>query len=430
MRRRYRLALTGILVLLVGLVGVFFSYSNYLDENLINKTLVLSNNYLSLNYLNGNLYDVPEFLKDDKVVKKVSITNLTENIVSFTLAIMDVNIASKEIKIQVFDQDDNIVYDDYLMGTDTDLVKAKEIGAKETLNYTIVLTNEGDDTYFGADLLVYNEYIKEIANSFKETILRDNSLSELQSSLGSVATSDEGLLVSEDELGDTYYFRGNVTNNYVKINNLLFRIVRINGDGSVRLVLDSTIDTSSVYLNRINRTNEYLNNMIFDNSKIREVLDEWYTTNLASVDNYIANSNFCYDNAFYLQNESEYFTNSYDRIYVSNVPTLNCKDGIYVGKVGLLNIDEIIYAGGSKDILNNSFYLYNPNISNSWWTLSSSRVSVGSSLVNNFLVNADGSINIDGALTKEYGIRPVISLDKSVKVTGSGTLEDSYEIFS
>ena len=430
MRRRYKLTLIVISFLLVGLVSVFFSYSNYLDDNLNNKTLVLSNEYLSLNYLNGNLYDIPDFLNGDKIIKKVSVTNLTDNIVGFTLAIMDINIASKNIKIQVYDEVDNIVYDEYLLGTDTELVKTKEISGKKTLNYTIVITNEGEDTFFGADLLVYNEYSLEVANSFKETILRDNQFGELVSPIGTVSTTNEGLLVSEDELGQTYYFRGSVDNNYVKMNNLMFRIVRINGDGSVRLVLDNTLEDNSYYLRRINKTNEYLNNMIFDNSDIKKVLDEWYNTNLLSVDNYIASSNFCYDNAFYLQNESEYFTNSYDRIYVSNAASLNCQEGIYVGKVGLLSIDEVIYAGASKDGTNNSYYLYNPSILNNWWTMSSSKVNAQSNNVNNYLITSGGGIDLEGKLNSSYGIRPVISLDKSVKVSGAGTLENPYEIVS
>ena len=430
MRKRYKLTLIVISFLLVGLVSVFFSYSNYLDDNLNNKTLVLSNEYLSLNYLNGNLYDIPDFLNGDKIIKKVSVTNLTDNIVGFTLAIMDINIASKNIKIQVYDEDDNIIYDEYLLGTDTELVKTKEISGKKTLNYTIVITNEGEDTFFGADLLVYNEYSLEVASSFKETILRDNQFGELVSPIGTVSTTNEGLLVSEDELGQTYYFRGSVDNNYVKMNNLMFRIVRINGDGSVRLVLDNTLEDNSYYLRRINKTNEYLNNMIFDNSDIKKVLDEWYNTNLLSVDNYIASSNFCYDNAFYLQNESEYFTNSYDRIYVSNAASLNCQEGIYVGKVGLLSIDEVIYAGASKDGTNNSYYLYNPSILNNWWTMSSSKVNIQSNNVNNYLITSGGGIDLEGKLNSSYGIRPVISLDKSVKVSGAGTLENPYEIVS
>ena len=46
------------------------------------------------------------------------------------------------------------------------------------------------------------------------------------------------LCEAEDDLGTTYYYRGNVTNNYVSFAGFIWRIVRINGDGSIRLVYD------------------------------------------------------------------------------------------------------------------------------------------------------------------------------------------------
>ncbi|CCY87984.1 unknown [Mycoplasma sp. CAG:956] len=38
----------------------------------------------------------------------------------------------------------------------------------------------------------------------------------------------------------SYYFRGNITNNYVKFGGFYWHILRINGDGSIRLVYDGT----------------------------------------------------------------------------------------------------------------------------------------------------------------------------------------------
>ena len=40
-----------------------------------------------------------------------------------------------------------------------------------------------------------------------------------------------------DDYGMSYYFRGNVTNNYVQFANKCWRIVRVTGDGSIKLVL-------------------------------------------------------------------------------------------------------------------------------------------------------------------------------------------------
>ena len=58
----------------------------------------------------------------------------------------------------------------------------------------------------------------------------------------------EALLAStEDDYGTSYYFRGAVKNNYVEFANKCWRIVRINGDGSIKLVLhnDNTSSSSS-----------------------------------------------------------------------------------------------------------------------------------------------------------------------------------------
>ena len=48
------------------------------------------------------------------------------------------------------------------------------------------------------------------------------------------------LCKAKDAYGDSYYYRGNVTNNYVKFAGFYWRIVRINGDGTVRVIYDGT----------------------------------------------------------------------------------------------------------------------------------------------------------------------------------------------
>ena len=52
------------------------------------------------------------------------------------------------------------------------------------------------------------------------------------------STENEAVLAaSPDDYGMSYYFRGNVTNNYVEFANKCWRIVRVTGDGSIKLVL-------------------------------------------------------------------------------------------------------------------------------------------------------------------------------------------------
>ncbi len=60
------------------------------------------------------------------------------------------------------------------------------------------------------------------------------------------ATTDEGVYKLTDDYGTSYYYRGAVTNNYVKFGknkdgaDMYWRIIRINGDGSVRIRYDGT----------------------------------------------------------------------------------------------------------------------------------------------------------------------------------------------
>ena len=70
--------------------------------------------------------------------------------------------------------------------------------------------------------------------------LRDsNTLAEPQTTPGTtISASTEQILAStEDDYGTSYYFRGAVTNNFVEYANMCWRIVRVTGDGSIKLVL-------------------------------------------------------------------------------------------------------------------------------------------------------------------------------------------------
>ena len=65
-------------------------------------------------------------------------------------------------------------------------------------------------------------------------------------SFSSTATTDEGIFEMEDDYGTSYYYRGAVPDNYVKFGqnksgqDMYWRIIRINGDGSLRIIYDGT----------------------------------------------------------------------------------------------------------------------------------------------------------------------------------------------
>ena len=83
--------------------------------------------------------------------------------------------------------------------------------------------------------------------TLSETILANNELKTPLTTPGAaVSTADEALLASaEDDYGTSYYFRGAVKNNYVQFANKCWRIVRVGGDGSVKLILHNDNPTGA-----------------------------------------------------------------------------------------------------------------------------------------------------------------------------------------
>ena len=296
----------------------------------------------------------------------------------------------------------------------------------------------------------------------------------------------EALLAStEDDYGTSYYFRGAVKNNYVQFANKCWRIVRINGDGSVKLVLhnDNTSNASSPCASSNNSTtaafarysgssytsvfnsnyndNAYIGFMYgatgasdyasthanTNKSDILKNLETWYTNNLTSYESKLADTIWCNDKSTvsgglgYGTNATDY--GAYNRLASTKQPTLKCPNdnnggklskftvddtingnGDLTYKIGLLTADEIAFAGSIAYTYNRSTYLQENTGTTWWWSLSPSVF--------------DGSYAFvwsvySGILSYNYvgnydGLRPVISLISSTNVTGDGTSENPYVV--
>ena len=87
--------------------------------------------------------------------------------------------------------------------------------------------------------IVVSVVAAEYVPTFAETILANNEVKTPITTPGAaISTADEAEFAStEDDYGTSYYFRGAVTNNYVEFANKCWRIVRVGGDGSVKLIL-------------------------------------------------------------------------------------------------------------------------------------------------------------------------------------------------
>ena len=241
----------------------------------------------------------------------------------------------------------------------------------------------------------------------------------------SVATVDEGVFISEDDDGTTYYYRGAADNNYVvfgqlpdtggKILPLYWRIIRINGDGSLRMIYEGykergvlNRDPIGVVAWNSSNTSTYFNRA-FDG-----MLNEFYSKNFLGTkyESAISDSGFCStetstvdvpascikrDDKIFCLNQEQDITNfsDYDKIVtfgtysVGITPSLKCtKDNKYsvsssVGNgrltypIGLISVNEVVMAGGKfvsssnqaniNNSINMDFYLSKDK---NFWTMS------------------------------------------------------------
>ena len=112
----------------------------------------------------------------------------------------------------------------------------QDVGAKATWNGSKWVVSIGD---ISAGNVRCNAIFTTRVPTLAETILANNEVKAPITTPGAaISTADEALLASaEDDNGTSYYFRGAVTNNYVEFANKCWRIVRVGGDNSVKLIL-------------------------------------------------------------------------------------------------------------------------------------------------------------------------------------------------
>ena len=378
-------------------VGVGYLFYN----EVIDHSNVVVDGDLTINFINGDKFD----LSGDASIA-FSVTNNSDEQKYYYIQLSDVYANNVNYELV---SSDNL---DITNTLKSDIIYNQvSINSNETINYTMNFTSGDTENYSGVIKigLRTNE-----ENSFADVILADNNISNASiTPFGESATLDEGLLESQDDLGVAYYFRGASVNNNVDFAGYSWKIVKINGDGSVKLVLDGIIEELSSY---------YSDSSAFSDSTIKTVLDSWYDTYLTQYSSYIAYYKYCNDTVLE-SNNTNYM--AYSRIITNRIPTFVCLGYSENEKIGLLTADEVMMAGGSVNA-NENYYLYNESIETAYYTMTNARIN--NEIVYPFLVNTDGSLNYSTNGTLVRGVRPVINIIKTAKVTGSGTVDDPYTI--
>ena len=263
--------------------------------------------------------------------------------------------------------------------------------------------------------------------------------------------------------GVTYYYTGN-PNNWVQFGGFYWRIIRINGDGSIRMIYQGTSanatgEETQIEMSAFNSSydnnayvgymygnanaNDYVGTHANTNSStIKKILDTWYHNNLeTNYGQYIdGNAGFCGDRR--VSSGTGIGTSStdyqpYTRI-INSSPSLTCETlDIYITSgsstgngalqypIGLISADEAVFAGmpWSNYGSNMNNYLYTGQY---YWTMSPFWYTYGNANV--FTVNDYGGLDYIRVDIAVLGVRPVINIRADVQITGTGTADDPFKV--
>lgn len=364
-------------------------------------------------------------------------------------------------------QEARIIKSDYLEGNSevevairswVALDTTNQEGIGKTFNYKIkvdVATPNGD---LLAEKILENSGLQTVQPDFN---YGSPKCTEVDSNLYECIKNEsngDGIFKAPDNDGTAYYFRGNVSNNNVLFAGKNWKILRINGDGSVRLILNNTSgkssDDTASYNGKYTTNNshnctrnapcesDYKDGKFTKNygdassdSALKTKLENWYKTNLATYDQYITLATYCNDTSI-IDSSGNY--GGYGR-FINHNYQLTCPDptnygstethnygGVYRLKIGTISVDELALAGlGTGERMDATIYsnfLYSITFDELNWYYSITMSSINSTY------SYGGA---KGYITDEVSsgfIMPVINLKADVTFTGSGTTNDPYVV--
>ena len=350
--------------------------------------------------------------------------------------------------------------------------------------------NANQGAAFSAHVEITSAKAPKTNGKLSELVLYNNEVKTPLTTPGAaISTASEALLAStEDDNGTSYYFRGAVTNNYVEFANKCWRIVRVGGDGSVKLILhnDNTAgvanpcdpannSASAAFARYSGETYKSAFNTNYDDnayvgfkygtvgandyasahantnkSTILTNLDSWYDkNNLKDYEKVIADTVWCNDktnvtdttfdpwswtpNGLGYAKNVTYYGATQRLVSSSNSaggtgPSLKCNGELSKinSKVGLITADELAFAGYAYSQYNTTTYLQENATNDYWWSLSPGYFD-GSFASVWYAYGSNGGFyyfSVGGT----YGVRPSISLKPSTNVAGNGTSENPYVV--
>lgn len=233
-----------------------------------------------------------------------------------------------------------------------------------------------------------------------------------------VVTSGYGLY----NINNNLVFRGETVNNYVKIGENLWRIVKIDSNKNVYLIKEKYAGYSTAWDDRYN--SEYKYNIGINNysaSRIKEYLESLYKETKEDLMIFndvektkLSNFDICI---------GKRSLNS-----TTNTNVLECQSTVKSQRIGLLTVSDYINASidaNCKSPEDESCQNYNYLVSGyRWWTTTA----VSDTSSNVFSITDKGLIKVSKCSDYNY-VRPVVKISSRVMIaTGTGTENDPYII--
>ena len=275
MRKKYVLIISLILVIIM-ILGVSYA--------LLQKDIIGNNRKII--YQVGDL----DVKLDDSSSKDISLTNAipqedSEGLSSEPYSFLLINNGTTDLKYTIYLEDDKEAKNKcgtdcelvpykfirYNLASDSESLKTSNLSTTSNALYTGTIKSKATDKFnlrlwlsIDADNTAMNKYyfgkIKVVVGQ-GDSYCKDNGFNTLSDCMlvmnnhessvdtaktnikakgtpdfSKTATTDEGLFMAEDDEGESYYYRGAVKNNYVSFAGFIWRIIRRNGDGSIRMI--------------------------------------------------------------------------------------------------------------------------------------------------------------------------------------------------
>jgi len=271
MNRRKLIYFLSAFVVIIGCYALNLSYSLFTatassEGNIVDSTIPILNASLE-----EDTFTIPA--NSSKVIK-LKINNSSNIDLRYTISIDDI----KGTVVQLVEgynltgeiRNETTQKDVLLYVTNPNDGEITDLTFKLELKYLTLSFNESDFIAFSnfkkkedGTLDTVSLFNSSILARAKDTSITDQSKTVLDeefdsSNIISISGENERKLIkAEDDYGTSYVFRGAVKDNYVNFAGFRWRIVRINGDGSIRLILDGTLDTTCVEYNTDNSCKTY-----------------------------------------------------------------------------------------------------------------------------------------------------------------------------